>query len=392
MARRISGGEIARLAALGELGMLDTPPEERFDRVVRLAQQLFDVPAAFVSLVDTDRLFYKAEVGLGKTEAPRAGSFCTVVVEDDEGLVVPDTQDDPRFSASPYVTDDPNIRFYAGQPLAAAGGHRVGTLCVYDTKPREFSDAESRLLRDLARWVEKELVVEDELRRAGEVQASLLPRSEPRVDGFEIAGACVPAQQVGGDFYDWQTVPDGDVVLTLADVMGKGMGSAIIAATVRAVLRSSSRRGTVEEALADAELALESDLSAAGSFVTALHARLDPTTAVVHYADAGHGLTLLRRAVGDHERLAPTGPPLGMAFGNERVGAEVTLEPGDMLLSVSDGVLDMLDGSLESLAVLEGVLTGATGAHDAVERVVDLTRRQSRRPDDVTVLALARAG
>ncbi|WP_246248074.1 GAF domain-containing protein, partial [Cellulomonas septica] len=186
--------EDARLAALAQLDMLDTPPEERFDRVVRLAQQLFGVPTVFVSLVDRDRLFYKAKVGLEQDEAARDTSFCRFTIEQPGTFVVEDATADPRFVENPWVVDDPHLRFYAGHPLVAPGGHRVGTFCLMDVQPREFGAQDAVLLRDLASWVEQELVVDDELQRAAQVQAGLLPRTVPDVPGYGIAGACLPAR------------------------------------------------------------------------------------------------------------------------------------------------------------------------------------------------------
>lgn len=390
MAEQGGGDEGARLAALQALGVLDTPREERFDRVVRLARQLFGVSTAFVSLVDRERLFYKAEVGLGLDEAPRAGSFCSVVVDEGRALAVPDAREDVRFAGTPWVAQDPGIRFYAGHPLVSAGGHRVGTLCVADHQPRTFSDGDARLLRDLALWVEQELVVEEELRRAGSVQAGLLPGSELDVPGYELAGACLPAREVGGDLYDWQLTRDGQVLLTLADVMGKGMAAAIIAATVRAVLRAAQRSAGPAEALSAAEDALTGDLTSSDAFVTGVHGVLDPASGRLRYADAGHGLSLVRRADGGLERLRPTGPPLGMAFEHVRTEAAVELQPGDLVVSVSDGVLDLLGTPAPTPEDVAGLVGSARTAHDVVARLSDLARRHPDRPDDVTVVALRR--
>ncbi|MFC8192845.1 PP2C family protein-serine/threonine phosphatase [Cellulomonas sp. NPDC057328] len=385
--------EEERVTAVRELGLLDTPPEERFDRVVRLAQQLFDVPTAYVSLVDRDRLFYKAKVGLDLLEAPRDTSFCRLTIEDGETFVIEDAAADPRFTTNPWVVDDPGLRFYAGHPLAA-GGHRVGTLCLVDNRARVFGEADRALLRDLAAWVEEELVVVEELERAAHVQAGLLPAAPPRVDGWEVAGACQPARGVGGDFYDWAPTPTG-VTLSIADVMGKGMGAAIIAATVRAVLRAASRRGDVEQAVAAAEEALASDLTQTATFATLLHAHVEAATGEVSYVDAGHGLSAVVRADGGVHRLAPGGPPLGflldVAPGEAVRDAErLTLAPGDLLLAVSDGVVDALGGDVAVMDEVAATAVGAATAAEAVDRVLALAARSGTRPDDVTVVAVRR--
>ncbi|GIG36324.1 PP2C family protein-serine/threonine phosphatase [Cellulomonas pakistanensis] len=381
--------EARRVAALRELDVLDTPAEERFDRVTRLAQQLFGVQMAFVSLVDTDRLYLKSHQGTTLTQAPRDGMFCAVAIERPETLVVPDAGLDPRFAGRPFVTGDPRIRFYAGRPLAAAGGERVGTLCLMDRRPREFTAEDEALLSDLAAWVEKELAADAELGRAAEVQRGLLPHAPPDVPGWDLAGACLPAHGVGGDFYDWQATP-GRLVVTLADVMDRGLGAAIIAATVRSVLRGVGRHEDVGPAVELAERVLEPDLDRAGAFVTAFHAALDPATGVLRYTDAGHGLAVVRSADGAVRRLPAQGPPLGVVVGVPRLAAETTLAPGDTLAVVSDGLLERGDRALDPEDVLAGPLGAATSAADAVDRVLAAAAATTDRADDMTVVVLRR--
>ena len=150
--------EETRLRALAALQVLDTPREARFDRLVRLTRQLFDVPTAVVSLIDEDRWWVKAESGLdGVTEVPRAQSMCTHAVDADAALVVTDPLHDERFRDNPFVTPADGVRFYAGQPLRTPGGVPVGTLCIVDTRARELTDAQVEILRTLAEFVETEL-------------------------------------------------------------------------------------------------------------------------------------------------------------------------------------------------------------------------------------------
>jgi len=149
--------ETLRLQALHELRLLDTEPEERFDRITRLAAALFDVPIAVVNLIDADRQWAKACVGMPEREAPRAVSFCARAVERGDLLVVGDTRTDPAFADNALVTGPPHLRFYAGQPISTVSGYRVGTLCVAGPEPRELGAADVALLRDLARIAETEL-------------------------------------------------------------------------------------------------------------------------------------------------------------------------------------------------------------------------------------------
>ena len=150
-------GEAARLAALLDLSLLDTRAEERFDRLTRLASRILDVPIALVSLIDGDRQWFKSRVGLEVTETPREISFCGHAILADDLFVVSDASTDDRFHDNPLVAEDPSIRFYAGRPLHARGGERVGTLCVIDRRPRDLSDDDRQTIEDLAALVEREL-------------------------------------------------------------------------------------------------------------------------------------------------------------------------------------------------------------------------------------------
>lgn len=151
--------EKERLAALRELKLLDTAPEERFDRMTRLAKKIFDVEMVSVTLVDDDRQWFKSTQGLGDAcETDRGISFCGHAILEEQPLVVNDALADERFKDNPLVVGGPLIRFYAGCPLRAPGGQRVGVLCLISAKPRSFDQRELDILKDLAGVVENELV------------------------------------------------------------------------------------------------------------------------------------------------------------------------------------------------------------------------------------------
>lgn len=147
-----------RLKALHELLILDTPPEERFDRVVAFASQEFDVPIALVSLVDRNRQWFKARVGLQACETSRDISFCGHALEEPQPLVIPDALADPRFADNPLVLGAPFIRFYAGAPLRLPGSAVVGTLCLIDTRPRQLDRTDLAILGSLRDLVVQELL------------------------------------------------------------------------------------------------------------------------------------------------------------------------------------------------------------------------------------------
>jgi diguanylate cyclase (GGDEF)-like protein/PAS domain S-box-containing protein len=149
--------EEERVKALHALAVLDTPQEDRFDRFTRIAAAAFGAPIALVSLIDSQRQWFKSRVGLDLCETPRSMAFCSHAVALDELLVVPDTYLDERFADNPLVVGAPFIRFYAGQPVHSVDGQPLGTLCLLDREPRQFGDADKRMLRDLAQMVQDEL-------------------------------------------------------------------------------------------------------------------------------------------------------------------------------------------------------------------------------------------
>ena len=149
--------EDTRLATLRALGLLDTPPEERFDRITRVAAALAGVPVAYVSLVDANRQWFKSCLGFALSEISRDAAFCAHVVLKREFLVIPDTLRDDRFADNPHVTGEPGIRFYAGFPVFHKNGSCLGTLCLADTRPRQFSEAMIKMFADLASIVQQEV-------------------------------------------------------------------------------------------------------------------------------------------------------------------------------------------------------------------------------------------
>jgi excisionase family DNA binding protein len=142
--------EATRLVALAASGLIDTPAEVRFDRIVRLAAQVTGSPIALVSLLTSTRQWFKARVGIEARETPREWAFCSHAVLAPEAFVIEDAAADPRFRDNPLVQGEPRIRFYAGVPVRDRSGQALGTLCVIDREPRKLRTAELRALIDLA--------------------------------------------------------------------------------------------------------------------------------------------------------------------------------------------------------------------------------------------------
>ncbi|MBQ3357844.1 MULTISPECIES: PP2C family protein-serine/threonine phosphatase [Microbacterium] len=381
--------ERRRQQALEELGILDTPRDERVDRVARLAKEMFGVPMVSVSLIDRDRQWRKAEIGLGADQAPRQDSFCDYTVRQDRTVVIEDAALTDLFADNPFVTGDPHLRFYAGHPLHAPGGEPIGTLCVLDTEPHTLTDAQLDLLRDLAFWVQSELANDAELDHAAVIQSTLRPHAHPEVPGYTIAGGSISRGALAGDFYDLDIV-DGALRVTLADAMGKGTGPALIAASVRASLRTAPERG-LTASIAEADRLLEQDLGDTAMFVTAVHAELDPESGDLEVIDAGHSLAFILRADGSWEHLRSTSLPLGMGMGLQpaeiRTPRLANLARGDAFVCCSDGLLDVLDPD-DPYAHVYRVLT-ELGPDGAIREAMGLATAETAT-DDITVVVVRR--
>ncbi len=260
------------------------------------------------------------------------------------------------------------------------------------------------IIRDISeRKKAEDALRESEMRRyqlqvelvyAAEVQAKLLPRSYPHIPGFDVAAQCLPAKQVGGDFFDWQEVCTGVWSLTIGDVMGKGMAAAMLMATVRAAMLMATVRAALRsvahnspaEALRLAEQAVLPDLENSESFVTLFHAQIYAEARRLTFVDCGHGYAFLRRRSGEVVSLSPRGLPIGVADQKIYQEGVIDIETGDTLVLYSDGLIDARpDLALDNRA-LAGYLDDAAGAREKVARLIGLTEQQDPLPDDVTVL------
>lgn len=151
--------ENERLKSLQHLRVLDTSREERFDRITRLASRIFDVPVATIGFIDAERLWFKSSHGFALREVARDSAICAHTILQDELLVIADTKSDPRWRDHPHVIGDPHLRFYMGHPVYAQDGRRVGSFCIVDYRPHAVTADDFQAFRDLAGWVQTELLL-----------------------------------------------------------------------------------------------------------------------------------------------------------------------------------------------------------------------------------------
>ncbi|VVE20944.1 putative diguanylate cyclase AdrA [Pandoraea iniqua] len=247
--------EAARLAALRRYDILDSSPEPAFDRIVRIASYVLGTPISLVSLIDETRQWFKAKQGIDATQTPRSMAFCAHAILSDDVLVVPDAHADRRFADNPLVTGDPHIRFYAGAPLRTPEGHRLGTLCVIDRRPRTL-DAEMRgLLADLSALVVDEL----ELRRVNQVLGDMAMR-DGLTGALNRRAFLMQAEQAFANARAQRRrlavlMIDIDHFKAINDTWGHAIGDRVIV-ELTLVARATLRKGTVMGRLGGEEFAV----------------------------------------------------------------------------------------------------------------------------------------
>ena len=235
---------------------------------------------------------------------------------------------------------------------------------------------------------QKHRQLESELSRAACIQADLLPTKVPTLAGFELAARCIPAREVGGDFYDWQLATPNLLNLTMGDVMGKGMPAALLMTMVRATMRAVARPTSPAATMHATAAAIETDLIQAGSFVTLFHAQLDIAHRRLAYIDAGHGHVFIRRADGTALVLPARGMPLGIMANQAYDEGTVDLQPGDALVLYSDGLVDMWPQPEHHGSILADMLVSTHSAQQMVDRLVALPELLGPLDDDLTVVVL----
>ena len=381
---------VRRAALLAALDVVEGGAEERFERITRIAREAFGVSGSFLNLAGTDTLTIKSQQSatVFDPQIPLQDTFCGRTIADSGPVVVPDARQDARYADLPMVLDDPNVRFYAGVPLRVGDDLvKVGTLCLVDQAPRELEPDDLALLEELGVWAERELAAGADEDRLRAVLAGLEPGGIA-LPGYRIGGMSVPHGVVSGDFHDWHLVA-GALHVTVADVMGKGMAAGLLAATIRGALLARDDEQP-DRAVAALDDQVGADLGRAESFATMFHGRLDPASGRMVFSDAGHGLVIQLHADGSETMMRSSELPIGLhPTGLPRTPAALDLEPGDSLIVVSDGALELWDSTLESLSWLGAVYRDSADIETFLQRV--RKRSVTHDPgDDLTVVVLAR--
>ncbi len=422
----VGGDEQRRLVAVRRYEILDTPPDGAFDRVAALAARLLQTPIATVTLVDEDRIWFKACHGLaGVREVPREPGLCSSAILTDDAYIVSDARTDPRALNNSLVRGELGLQFYAAAPLVTHDGYRLGTVNVIDHEPRKISDDEVAIMRDLAAVVVDEMEVrraalerlraERRLRELAQrdkyrvekiartLTQTLVPPRLPQVPGLEVAShhRLASADQVGGDFYDLFPVADGRWGIFIGDVCGKGVEGASLTALARHTLRAAAIADRDPAAvLSDLDSMIRLDRSDGDPvrFCTAIYAEVQPLADgfCITLANGGHPPAYLLRTGGEIETVSRTGPLIGCLLDAEFSTVTVTLAPGDTLLLCTDGLPDArLNGRWFGDEGLHAHLAGcgplpATGLIAELDTLLSSCDTPLR--DDIALLAASMPG
>ncbi len=422
--------EEERVGALHAYDILDTLPEKAYDDIVFIASSICGTPIALVSLVDTDRQWFKARLGIDTAQTPRNIAFCShAILEPDKLLIVDDTSRDSRFADNPLVLQQPKIRFYAGAPLITSEGHALGTLCVIDTKPRHLSDRQQEMLRGLSRLVVAQLelhrtvaelehrntqlrssrnelaalcrmlkgqrdIIERDLYRAEDIQRSLLPHQAPDFENCYLQTLYRPGHTIGGDLYDVISINNRKLVLVVADAAGHGVSAAMLSVLFKHHLNLYHQQDSDPDQpaaiLSKINSSLIAERPAPGVFITAVYCLVDVDRQSLTIASAGHVPMICVRSDGTFFTTEHTGPALGLEAAAQYDEVELQLSKNDRVLIYTDGLLELGEGAPPTAKEIVEKLNAIGHDEEALEKL--LTRvtagREKSDRDDVTLVLL----
>lgn len=412
--------ETERLADLRATHLMDTPAEERFDRLVKLSAHVLHAPIAFIALIDGDRQWFKAKCGFQMDSTGRDVSFCSHTILQSDPLIVPDTTQDERFSDNPLVVGEPHVRFYAGHPLRGPRGFNVGTICIIDMIERTFTEDQVKTLCELAQLCEHEIgligVIEaqrrilntqkdllhtqqrlaNELAEAVSFVESLLP--PPITEGpIRTDWLFLASEQLGGDAFGYHWLNDRQLAMYIVDVTGHGVGAALLSVSVHNALRRHTLPHTdfeqPDQVLAALNRAFPMDDNG-GKFSTVWYGVFDLATRLLRYGAAGHPPALLLNNKPTHTALL--GQPnfmIGVMDNPPFETAAITVPPDSTLYLYSDGASEAARREDGELLGTNGLATILTLHHPApaprLKRILNGIQQYQGRStfdDDVTLV------
>ncbi|MGI9517489.1 MAG: PP2C family protein-serine/threonine phosphatase [Pirellulaceae bacterium] len=412
--------ELDRLADLYALNLLDQPGEERFDRLTRLARKALGVDMCYLALLDSDKQWFKSKCGVARDSTARDISFCGHAIAGDKTMIVPDALKDQRFNDNPLVTGEPYVRFYAGYPLRGPQGYNIGTFCVADKLPRQWTESERQLFEEYARLAERELSLTDliidqnklletqaklegvqlnmqrELREAADFVHQKLP---PRFDNdhMKLDWAFIESSQLGGDMFGLEQLGEDQYLIYLLDVAGHGIGASLLAVSVQNTLRQmlSNMQGAISPALVLSNLnaAFQMDFNQ-NRFFTMWCGVVDLSQRRIFFANGGHPAAALFDGNHQATRLGQDSMIVGIMPGTRYEDEETEYSPGSRLVLFSDGILEEMNENNDLFGrdrLEEAYRSRCTNGSCKLDAIVDNVRQwNGKQPfaDDVSLVEL----
>jgi sigma-B regulation protein RsbU (phosphoserine phosphatase) len=376
-----------------------------------MARGLVGADRCSIWLVDNknSRMWTKVAHGVQELHIPIGQGLVGACVARDEAIVVNDASQDERFLKSVDIETGYVTKSVLAMPLHGVDGKPIGAMQVLN-KPGGFSPEDVDLLglcgtyaastletQRLRKEAEVARLLLREMEIARDVQQHLLPQDQPPIPGLDYAGYCRSAELVGGDYYDFLPMPDGGFLFTLGDVSGKGIGAAVLMASMQASLRSQAVKTPVSIAALIGDLNKAAYLfTTADKYSTLFCGMLDVRTRKLTYVNAGQVRPmLLRSGDGQVERLDGGGFPVGMLDASEYDEGEVLLQPGDTVLCFSDGISEATNAKNEmwNESEVEKIVRTCRGltARQLIDQLVESTDRftgEAEQADDMTVVAI----
>jgi phosphoserine phosphatase RsbU/P len=362
-------------------------------------------PGAIANMIAGMATFGFAHIAEGNDPMLRSGKgIVGHVIRTGEPVVAPDVSRDPH-----YIAGRAGTQSEIAVPIVS-NAEVIGALNLESDRLEAYSARDAELLEAFAvaaaisieksvlhRQVIEKHRIDRQLKLAQEVQSSLLPAAAPALEGYDIAGVNLPAWDVGGDYFDYFPLPDGQLGLVIADVSGKGVPAALLMATFRAALRSEVRKNRPIPAVIEDVHGMLVESMDTSRYVTAVYGVLDPRLGAFTYVNCGHNPPMLLRARGERE-LLPTGrAALGMFHGEPAAPCTVHLGASDTLLLYTDGVVELTDANQTEFgeARLGRALSdsAARPAREIIGALLDATRAyagRERYDDDVTLVVVKR--
>ena len=414
--------ESARVDELLTLRLLDTPPEYRFDRITRLAADFFRVPVAYVALLDESRQWLKSSVGISSLETPRCMTFCQYTIQHDAPLIMPNALEHPIGEGHPWVVNDPHVRFYAGVPLSGPTGKKIGTFCLVDFVPREFSEKDVESLVTFGSLVEREINLgeiiqaqhellgvrkrllqtqhdlEHEFADAAKYVRMLLP---PPFENSEIVDWTFhPSVRLGGDGLGYRQLNDDLLSIYILDVTGHGLGSAMLAVTLLELLRNPAVQvDFTKPSVVIERLNRTFPMKDHGSkFFSVWYGVYSRSRRELTYANAGHPPALLyshKDGKPELRRTEASTSVLGVLPQVDVSECTIPFPPGTELLLFSDGLYELTDsdgghGSYnEFFARVQKEVANGSPPWEVFRHWYKTAHEQKRIDDDVSTLRFA---